>query len=175
MSRSMFYEAPPALPGITRPFLAAPRIPPSELEETIVDDRNAALAPVGGISSAAQLRGNPGDACPEIRRPGAWTDSRDMLAVAVAFVVDSSGAIDPATMKVVQAPGMPALRTGFVPHIYTVSAAARIDRSLPHEIGAFGAIVADDVLNHVARLRFRPGLLNGRPAQSMVLISCQVS
>jgi hypothetical protein len=93
----------------------------------------------------------------------------------VTFIVDTVGRIDQATMRVVQAPGRPDAEPGFVPHIYTVSASARVDRSLPTEVSEYGAIVADDVLSHVSSLRFRPGSRNGRPAKSMVLISCQVT
>lgn len=138
--------------------------------------QRAGFTPIGGgVTSVAELRGNPGDACPELRRPQAWNGSRDSLAVAVAFVVDTSGRIDQATLRVVQAPGRPSERTGFVPHIYTVSANVRIDRSLPVTAPEYGAIVARDVMTHVSGLRFRPGSRNGRPAQSMVLISCQVT
>jgi hypothetical protein len=126
------------------------------------------------MGRAAELRGNPTDACPQLRRPRPGGGRRDTLAVAVAFIVDTIGRIDQATMRVVQAPGRSDVHTGFVPHIYTVSASARVDRSLPTEASAYGAIVAGDVLSHVSSLRFRPGSRNGRPAQSMVLISCQV-
>jgi hypothetical protein len=127
------------------------------------------------VLRVAQLRGNPSEACPELRLPRSGSGRRDTLAVAVAFIVDTVGSIDPATIQIVQAPGRPHVETGFVPHIYTVSASARVDRSLPTEASAYGAIVAGDVLSHIASLRFHPGSRNGRPAQSMVLISCQVT
>lgn len=174
MRRSSRYLAPESLDGATRPMLAVQRIPQSELRAAIVGEATA-LAPHTGVSTSAELRGKAGDACPELRRPRGGSDARDALAVAVTFVVDAAGIIDQSTMKVVQAPGMPALRTGFVPHIYAVSATARIDRRLPHAAGAYGPIVVDDVVRHVAQLRFHPGSRNGRPAQSVVLISCRVS
>jgi hypothetical protein len=159
------------------------RSPPSEKpamkrieRATAVAGQHDPLPPADhGMGRAAELRGNPSDACPQLRRPRSGPGHRDTLAVAVTFIVDTIGRIDRATMRVVQAPGHPEVHAGYVPHIYTVSASARIDRSLPTEVTEYGAIVVHDVLRHVSGLRFRPGSRNGRPAQSMVLISCQVT
>jgi hypothetical protein len=151
---------------------------PAEPARPSVETRLGIRAPTPnanhGLASVAELRGRPSDACPELRRPRPGND-RDTLAVAVAFVVDTVGRIDPSTLRVVQAPGRPDALTGFVPHIYTISTSARVDRSLPTEVSEYGAILADDVLSHVSGLRFRPGSRNGRPAESMVLIACQVT
>ncbi len=95
-----------------------------------------------------------------------------IVEVAVKFVVDSLGAIDRSTLRVVNAPGTPAIATGFIPHIYAVGGTARVNRSLPEALPQYGAIVADDVLRHVASLRFRPGTRNGRPTRSSVLVAC---
>ncbi|MFL5515899.1 MAG: hypothetical protein ACJ8DJ_07070 [Gemmatimonadales bacterium] len=61
----------------------------------------------------------------------------------------------------------------FVPHIYALGAAARVDRALPEGAPEFGAIIAEDVLQHVAALRFRPGTRNGLPTRSSVLVACR--
>jgi hypothetical protein len=124
-----------------------------------------------GTSQVAELLANAGEACPELRRP-AHLDSRVDLEVAVKFVVDSLGAVDPTTLRVVKTPGTPEIARGFVPHIYAVGATARVDRSLPEALPQYGAIVADDVVRHVASLRFRPGTRNGRPTRSWVLVAC---
>jgi hypothetical protein len=124
-----------------------------------------------GTSRVAELLTNPGEACPELRRP-AHLDSEVDLEVAVKFVVDSQGAVDRTTLRVVNAPGTPAIPPGFIPHIYAVGGTARVDRSLPEALPQYGAIVAGDLLRHVASLRFRPGARNGRPIRSSVLVAC---
>jgi hypothetical protein len=124
-----------------------------------------------GTSRVAELLANPGEACPELRRP-AHLDSEVHLEVAVKFVVDSLGAVDRTTLRVVRAPGIPAIAPGFIPHIYAVGGSAKVDRSLPEALPQYGAIVADDLLRHVASLRFRPGTRNGRPTRSSVLVAC---
>jgi hypothetical protein len=124
-----------------------------------------------GTSRVAELLTNPGKACPEIRRP-AHLDSEVSLEVAVKFVVDSLGVVDRTTLQVVKAPGTPQIATGFIPHIYAVGVTARVDRSLPEALPQYRAIVAGDLLRHVASLRFRPGSRNGRPIRSAVLVAC---
>jgi hypothetical protein len=124
-----------------------------------------------GTSRVAELLTIPAKPCPELRRP-AHLGSEVRLEVAVKFVVDSLGAVDRATLQIVKAPGTPAVAPGFVPHIYAVGGNARVDRSLPEALPKYGAIVADDLLRHVAGLRFRPGTHNGRPIRSSVLVAC---
>jgi hypothetical protein len=126
-----------------------------------------------GSTRVAELLSKAGNACPELRRPGHLNGPEAALEVAVSFVVDSLGAVDPATMQVVQAPGMPVPKRWFVPHIYAVATTARVDRGLPEAAPEFGAIIARDVLRHVAGLRFRPGTRNGRPTRSSVLVACR--
>lgn len=125
-----------------------------------------------GSSQVAELLTKAGDACPELRlpRPDA---GRTGLEVAVSFVVDSLGAVDASTLQVVQAPGRSVLEMRFIPHIYALGATARVDRRLPEATADFGAIIARDVLRHVAGLQFRPGTRNGRPTRSSVMISCR--
>jgi len=57
-----------------------------------------------GTSRVAELLTNPGEACPELRRP-AHLDSEVDLEVAVKFIVDSLGAVDRTTLRIVNAPG----------------------------------------------------------------------
>jgi len=125
-----------------------------------------------GITRVAELIGKSGDACPVLPRPPG-TGSDGPVAVAVTFVVDTVGVVDRATLRVVERPGEPPEPTGFIPHIYAVGATVRVDRNLTGAGAAYGTIVADDVLRHVAALRFRPGTRNGRPARSGVLVACQ--
>jgi hypothetical protein len=125
-----------------------------------------------GSSQVAELLTKAGDACPELRRPRPDAGETG-LEVAVSFVVDSLGAVDASTLQVVQAPGRPVLEMQFIPHIYALGATARVDRRLPEATADFGAIIATDVLRHVAGLRFRPGTRNGRPTRSSVMIACR--
>jgi hypothetical protein len=83
-----------------------------------------------GTSRVAEILTNPGRACTELRRP-AHLESEVDLEVAVKFVVDSVGAVDRTTLRVVKAPGTLAIAPGFIPHIYAVGGTARVDRSLP--------------------------------------------
>jgi hypothetical protein len=124
-----------------------------------------------GASRVAELLAIPSEACPELRRP-AHLDSEVELEVAVKFVVDSLGAVDRTTLRVVKAPGTPPMAPEFIPHIYAIGGTARVDRSLPEALPQYGAIIANDLLRHVARLRFRPGTRNGRPSRSSVLVAC---
>jgi len=119
-----------------------------------------------GIAKVAELIGKMGDACPVLRLPR----RAGTIAVAVTFVVDTFGTVDRATLRVVERPGQPPEATGFVPHIYTVGATVRVDRNLNGAGAEYGTIVAEDVLRHVAALRFRPGSRNGRPTRSSVLV-----
>jgi hypothetical protein len=126
-----------------------------------------------GITNAAELRSRPGDACPVLRRPPRFEFPEDGLEVAVSFVVDTAGSVDPATLHVVDQPGAPAVATGFLPRVYVVGVQSRQDRTLPAAGPAFGAILADDLVRRVATLRFKPASRDGRPTPSGVLIACR--
>jgi hypothetical protein len=126
-----------------------------------------------GATRTTELIGKAGDACPVLRRPPHLDRRHGGMAVAVTFVVDTFGAVDRASLQVVQRPGEPPEATGFIPHIYVVGASALVDRSLPERAGAYGTIAAGDVVRHVADLRFRPALKNSRPVRSSVLVACQ--
>jgi hypothetical protein len=125
-----------------------------------------------GIAKVAEFIGKSGDARPVLRIPRR-VGSAGTIAVAVTFVVDTFGAVDRATLRVVERPGEPPEPTGFIPHIYAVGASVRVDRSLDDVQAAYGMIVSGDVLRHVAALRFRPALRNGLPVRSSVLVACQ--
>lgn len=126
-----------------------------------------------GPHQVAELLTWAGQACPSLRRSSRPPASADEIAVAVSFVVDTTGAVDRRTLEVVQSPGWPPTTPEFYPHIYVVGTTARVDRDLPQAARAYGAVLAADVLRHVAALRFRPALRNGRPVRSTVLVSCQ--
>jgi outer membrane biosynthesis protein TonB len=126
-----------------------------------------------GITNAAELRSRPGDACPVLRRPPRFEFPEDGLEVAVSFVVDTAGSVDPATLHVVDRPGAPAAAAEFVPRVYVVGVQSRQDRTLPSAGPAFGAILADDLVRRVATLRFKPASRDGRPTPSGVLIACR--
>jgi hypothetical protein len=125
-----------------------------------------------GAGKVAELLTWAGNACPALRGSAIWGHGERHLEVAVAFVVDTLGFVDPGTLRVVQAPGAPSPKPEFFPHIYVVGTTARVDHAIRHVEAAYDTPVGD-VLRHVASLRFRSALVNGRPARSTVLVSCQ--
>jgi hypothetical protein len=128
--------------------------------------------PRRGLDRVAELVTGAGSACPELRLPAALAH-RD-LAVALAFVVDTSGLVDRATLRVVESPSQPPTEQRFHSHIYVVGATVRPDRSGIDPTG-YDSVVTHEVASHVADLVFRPALKEGRKVRSTVLISCQTS
>src|SRR5207247_11457408 len=53
-----------------------------------------------GLDRAAELVDGAGSACPELRAPAGRTTPQS--AVSVAFVVDTNGAVEPATLQVIE-------------------------------------------------------------------------
>jgi hypothetical protein len=96
------------------------------------------------------------------------------LAVAVAFVVDTNGMVDRATLRVVESPGHPPTEQRFHSHIYVVAATVRPDRSRIDPAG-YDSVATHEVARYVADLAFHPALKEGRKVRSSVLISCQTS
>jgi len=128
----------------------------------------------GGVSRSADLMGGTAAACPEIRRPPSGRYSKGRIQVAVAFVVDTLGGVDYASLRVVESPGVEPPRPEHFPHIYVTGSTARVDHKLRHAEDTYESLVVSDVLRHVAGLRFRPALRNGAPvASSAILVACQ--
>ena len=125
-----------------------------------------------GLDRVAELISGTGSACPELRPPAAWTHKQ--LVVAVAFVVDTVGAVDRETLRVVDSPGRPQTEERFQSHVYVVGATVRPDPSRTDPAG-YDSIVTHEVASHVAALVFRPALKQGKAVRSTVLISCQTS
>jgi hypothetical protein len=125
-----------------------------------------------GQDRVAELVGEAGSACPELRTPAAW--SKRQFAVAVAFVVETNGTVDPATLRVIESPDRPQTEHRFHSHIYVVGASVRVD---PGHINpaAYDSVLTEAVASHVAGLVFRPALREGRAIRSTVLVSCQTS
>jgi hypothetical protein len=125
-----------------------------------------------GFERVAELVGVAGSACPELRPPAVW--NKRHFAVAVTFVVDTSGAVDPATLRVIESPARPQTEHRFHSRIYVVGATVRTD---PGDIdpAAYDSVVTAEVASHVAGLAFRPALRKGRAIRSTVLVSCQTS
>jgi hypothetical protein len=126
-----------------------------------------------GRMQVAELVSPAGTACPTLHRPADWGGSADGFVVAVAFVVDSTGAVDPATLRVVQSPNRVRVSGEFYSHIYAVSGTAETDASLRQTGGEWDSLAVDDVRRHVKYLAFRPALRDGRPERSTVMVSCQ--
>jgi hypothetical protein len=125
-----------------------------------------------GLDRVAELVGRAGSACPELRTPAAW--SKRQFAVAVAFVVDTNGAVDPATLRVIESPGRPQTEHRVHSHIYVIGATVRVDTGRINP-AAYDSVLTEEVASHVAGLVFRPALIEGRAIRSNVLVSCQTS
>jgi hypothetical protein len=93
------------------------------------------------------------------------------VSVAVAFVVDTSGKVDPSKLRVVESPGRHSAGRGFYPRIYVVGTKAGRAPSSMDQAG-YDSVVTRAVASHIAGLRFRPALVGGRPVSSLVLVAC---
>jgi hypothetical protein len=129
--------------------------------------------PGRGRMKVAELVTPAGTACPVLYRPPDWSGSPDGFVVAVAFVVDSRGAVDPTTLRVVQSPRGVRIRGEFFSHIYAVSGIARTDPSLSYSEAVWDSAATEDLRRHVTHLVFRPAQRDGRPERSTVMVSCQ--
>jgi hypothetical protein len=125
-----------------------------------------------GRERVAELLGTAGSACPELRPPAAW--SKRQFAVAVTFVVDTTGAVDPATLRVVESPDRPQTVHQFHSRIYVVGATVQTDSGGTDPAG-YDSVVTAEVASHIAGLVFHPALRDGRAIRSTVLVSCQAS
>jgi hypothetical protein len=116
--------------------------------------------------------GGAGTACPELQVPAASAEPQ--TAVAVTFVVDTNGTVDPATLQVIESPGQPRTDRRFHARVYVVGASAPADsgRSPP---AADDSVLTEEVASYVAGLVFRPALRRGRAIRSSVMVSCQTS
>jgi hypothetical protein len=123
-----------------------------------------------GSNRIAELLNSAGSACPSLRRPPKHSGA---LTVTVAFVVDTGGAVDPATLRVLESPDRPQTEHRFYSHIYAVAGSATVDAGLRDVGAAYDSVVTAEVVVHVARLEFRPALTNDRPIRSGVVVSCQ--
>ena len=92
--------------------------------------------------------------------------------MAVAFVVDTNGRVDPATLQVLESPGQPRTDHRFLNRVYVVGANLQVNRGRTPP-RADDAVLTQEVASHVAGLVFRPALLADRVIRSTVLVSCQ--
>jgi len=123
-----------------------------------------------GLDRVPELVRGASSACPELRLPAARTKRQS--AVSVAFVVDTNGAVDPATLQVIESPRQPRTDHLFHTRVYVVGLSVRVE---PGRIpsAADDSVFTEEVASHVASLVFRPALREGRVIRSTVLISCQ--
>lgn len=124
-----------------------------------------------GLDRVPELVPGAGPACPELWRPAAWVERT--LAVSVAFVVDTNGAVDPATLRVVESPSQPLTENRPYSHVYGVSAHAPVDPDRLESTVAYDSLLTQEVVSYVAGLEFRPAMRLGRVVRSAVLVSCQ--
>jgi hypothetical protein len=122
-----------------------------------------------GLYQAAALVTPAGSACPALPVPSEWGGRE--VSVAVAFVVDTSGKVDPSKLRVVESPGRHSAGRGFYPRIYVVGTKAGRAPSSMDQAG-YDSVVTRAVASHIAGLRFRPALVGGRPVSSLVLVAC---
>ena len=121
-----------------------------------------------GLDRLPELVGGTGSACPEPRSSGAGRQS----AVAVAFVVDTNGRVDPATLQVIESPGQSRTDHRFHARVYVVGTTLRVDHGrIPPP--ASDSALTEAVASHVAGLVFLPALKEDRVVRSTVLVSCQ--
>jgi hypothetical protein len=122
-----------------------------------------------GLDRLPELVGAASSACPELGPPAR---GERQSAVAVAFVVDTNGRVDQATLQVIESPGRPRTDHGFHARVYVVGASLRVDpgRSPP---AADDSVLTQEVASHVAGLVFRPALKEDHAIRSTVLVSCQ--
>jgi hypothetical protein len=159
-----------------RPSLKVEVLEPGAVAGVIQTGTSHAAAPpppiARGVDRPAGLIAAAGSACPELRLPADW--SRREVAVAVAFVVDTNGKVEPSGLEVVESPGRPASRRPFYPRIYVVGAKAGRE---PGRIGPadYDSVAIDAVTSHMVRLTFRPALSDGSPVRSTVLVACHWS
>ena len=148
-------------PGVT--VAAIPVRPPPPESDT---------AAPRGVYQAAALVTPAGSACPELPVPSKWGGRP--VSVAVAFVVDTSGKVDPSQLRVIQSPGREPTGRRFYPRIYVVGTKAgpAADHLDP---GGYDSLLTRAVTSHIAGLRFRPALVGGRPVSSTVLVACHRS
>ena len=111
-----------------------------------------------GLDRLPELVGGTGSACPELRASATRTTGQS--AVAVAFVVDTNGRVDPATLQVLESPGQPRTDHRFLTRVYVVGATLRVNRGRSPPT-ADDAVLTKEVASHVAGLVFRPALPGG--------------
>jgi hypothetical protein len=130
----------------------------------------AALEPARhGLDRQPELVGGTGSACPEFRSSAART--RRQSTVAVAFVVDTNGRVDRATLQVIESPGQPRTDHRYHARVYVVGANLRMDSGRTRPTASDSALT-EEVASHVAGLLFRPALREDRVVRSTVLVSC---
>jgi hypothetical protein len=125
-----------------------------------------------GLDRLPELVGAASSACPDLPPPAA--SSTGHSAVAVAFVVDTNGKVDRATLQVVESPGRPRTDRQFHARVYVVGATGPVDHGRPPPV-ANDSVLTEDVASHVAGLMFRPALRADRVIRSTVLVSCQTN
>jgi hypothetical protein len=124
-----------------------------------------------GLDRLPELVGGAGSACPELGPP---TRTEPQSAVAVAFVVDTNGRVDRATLHVIESPGQPRTDHQFHARVYVVGPGLPVvpGRTPP---AANDSVLTEEVASHVAGLVFRPALRADRVIRSTVLVSCQTN
>lgn len=183
--------APPALRPMEVQYARAPVSAPLSSEPVSTsteprpgaqsrEDGEAAGAPRApmfgrGDLRVAELVTAPGTACPALRQPPGWKARDGALIVAVGFVVDTQGVVDPNSLRIVQSAAGPHAPNEYFSHIYVVGQNPTVDRQLREAGASWDSVVTDDVVRHVKALAFRPATRDGHAERSTVLVSCQAS
>jgi hypothetical protein len=123
-----------------------------------------------GLDRLPELVGGASSACPELGPPAR---TKPQSAVAVAFVVDTSGRVDRATLQVIESPGQPRTDHQFHARVYVVGASLGVDPGRTPPTATSDSVLTEEVASHVAELVFRPALREDHVIRSTVLVSCQ--
>jgi hypothetical protein len=123
------------------------------------------------VYQTATLVTAAGSACPKL--PAAPGSGGREVTVAAAFVVDTSGKVDPSRIQIVESPGRQPAGRGFYPRIYVVGTKAGPSGGV--DPAGYDSLVTHAVISHIATLQFRPALVGGRPVPSTVLVACHQS
>lgn len=124
-----------------------------------------------GEDQVAELVTGTSSACPALDAPARW--SRRSLVVSVSLVVDSTGAVDQKSIRVVESPDHPQSDRRYHSHIFVVAAALKGDPGATTP-DRYDSLMRSELSSHAAGLIFRPAMEDGQPVRSSVLISCQL-
>jgi hypothetical protein len=172
-----YARAPVSAPLSSEPMASAAAPRPGVQSPEDGQAAGAPRAPMFGRGDlrVAELVTAPGTACPTLRQPPGWKPRDGALIVAVGFVVDTQGVVEPSSLRIMQSIDGPREPNQYFSHIYVVGQNRTVDRELRKAGPTWDSLVTDEVVRHVKALAFRPATRDGHAERSTVLVSCQAS